>query len=231
MARRFFTRSMTMTLRLVLADDHQLVREGLRALLSRDDRLEVVGLAADGVAAVRLVRQLRPELLITDIAMPGLNGLEATRRARAEEVPPRVICLSMHGDQRSVVTALQAGASGYVLKDASCTELLTAVNEVAAGGTYLSPGLLGSVVDEIRDRRRMPQVEAGPTLTAREREIVQLFAEDLSTQDIADRLRVSAKTVATHRENLTRKLGVRGVAGMTRYAIAEGLTDRVPSCR
>ncbi|PTT92158.1 DNA-binding response regulator [Pelomonas sp. HMWF004] len=219
-----------MTLRLVLADDHQLVREGLRALLSRDERLEVVGLAADGAAAVRLVRQLLPDLLITDIAMPGLNGFEATRRARAQETAPQVICLSMHGDQRSVVTALQAGASGFVLKDASCDELLGAVWQVAQGHIYLSPGLVGGLVDEIRDRQRVQQALPGPALTAREREIVQLFAEDLSTQEIADRLKLSAKTVATHRENVTHKLGVRGIAGLTRYAIGEGLTPVVPSC-
>jgi DNA-binding NarL/FixJ family response regulator len=220
-----------MSLRIVLADDHQLVREGLRALLCRDDRVEVAGLAADGAAAVRLVRQLQPDLLITDITMPGLNGLEATRRVRVPEAATRVICLSMHGDQRSVVTALQAGASGFVLKDASCDELLNAVWEVAAGRIYLSPGLLGGVVDEIRDRQRLQQAALGPALTAREREIVQLFAEDFSTQEIADRLKLSAKTVATHRENVTHKLGVRGVAGLTCYALREGLTEGVPSCR
>jgi DNA-binding NarL/FixJ family response regulator len=220
-----------MTLRLVLADDHQLVREGLRALLSHDRRLEVAGLAADGAAAVRLVRQLLPDLLITDIAMPGLNGLEAARRVRALEAPPRVICLSMHGDQRSVVSAMQAGASGFVLKDSSCDELLNAVWEVAAGRIYLSPGLVGGLVEELRDRQRLQQALPGPALTAREREIVQLFAEDMSTQDIADRLKLSTKTVATHREHVTQKLGVRGIAGITRFAIREGLTDAVPSCR
>ncbi|MCE4554314.1 response regulator [Roseateles cellulosilyticus] len=220
-----------MTLRIVVADDHQLVREGLRALLARDAGLDIVGLAADGAAAVRLVRQLKPQLLITDIAMPGLNGLEATRRAVAHEPATRVICLSMHDDQRSVVTAMQAGASGYVLKDASCDELHTAVREVAAGRIYLSPGLVGGLVDEIRERLRPESTQTGPVLTAREREIVQLFAEDLSTQEIADRLKVSAKTVATHRENVTHKLGVHGIAGMTRYAIREGLTVVVASCR
>jgi DNA-binding NarL/FixJ family response regulator len=220
-----------MTLRLVLADDHQLVREGLRALLSRDERLEVVGLAADGAAAVRLVRQTRPDLLITDIAMPGLNGLEATRRVQALDPAPRVICLSMHGDQGTVVKALQAGASGFVLKDASCDELLRAAWQVACGGIYLSPGLVGSLVDEVRDRQRVKLGQPGPTLTAREREVVQLFAEDLSTQEIASRLKLSAKTVATHRENVTHKLGVRGIAGLTRYAIGEGLTSMVPPCR
>ncbi|MDR7334579.1 response regulator transcription factor [Roseateles asaccharophilus] len=219
-----------MTLRLVLADDHQLVREGLRALLSRDSRVEVVGVAADGATAVKLVRQLQPDILVTDIAMPGLNGIEATRRVRAQ-AETQVICLSMHGDQRSVVTALQAGASGFVLKDASCDELLGAVREVATGGIYISPGTMGGLVEEIRDRQRLQAALPGPVLTAKEREILQLFAEDLSTQEIADRLKVSAKTVATHREHVTRKLGVRGIAGMTRYALSEGLTAGGLACR
>ena len=219
-----------MTLRLVLADDHQLVREGLRALLSRDTRIEVAGVAADGATAVKLVRQLQPDLLVTDIAMPGLNGIEATRRVRAQG-DTRVICLSMHGDQRSVVTALQAGATGFVLKDASCEELLGAVRQVATGGVYVSPGTMGGLLDEIRDRQRLEAALPGPALTAREREIVQLFAEDLSTQQIADRLKLSVKTVATHREHVTRKLGVHGIAGMTRYALREGLTDGATTCR
>lgn len=219
-----------MTLRLVLADDHQLVREGLRALLCRDTRIEVTGVASDGATAVKLVRQLQPDLLVTDIAMPGLNGIEATRRVRALG-DTRVVCLSMYGDQRSVVTALQAGATGFVLKDASCEELLGAVRQVATGGIYVSPGTMGGLVDEIRDRQRLEAALPGPMLTAREREIVQLFAEDLSTHEIADRLKVSAKTVATHREHVTRKLGVRGIAGMTRYALREGLTDGAMACR
>lgn len=222
-----------MTLRIVLADDHRLVREGLRALLARDPGLEVVGLAEDGADAVRLARQLDPDVLVTDVAMPGLNGLEAARRVRQHQPRVRVICLSMHGDQRTVVAALNAGASAFVLKDASSEELAHAVREVVAGRVFLSAGLMGAVVDELRTRQRPPEtpgdLRAGPVLTAREREIVQLFAEDLSTQEIADRLHLSAKTVATHRENVTRKLGVRGVAGLTRYAVREGLSPLEPA--
>ena len=174
------------------------MREGLRALLSRDDRLEVVGMAADGAAAVKLARQLHPDLLITDIAMPGLNGLEATRRVRAQEAAPRVICLSMHGDQRSVVTALQAGASGFRAK--GCVPVMNCwapCGRWRRGISTSAPGLVGGLVDEIRDRQRVQQALPGPALTAREREIVQLIAEDLSTQEIAGRLKLSAKTVAT----------------------------------
>ena len=218
-----------MTWRLVLADDHRLIREGLQALLAREPDIEVVGLAEDGAAAVRLVRTLLPDVLVTDVAMPGLNGIEAVRRVRAQHAQVRVICLSMHGDQRSVVAAIDAGASGYVLKDSSCDELAQAVRNVAAGRIHLSPPLMGLLVDEVRARQRgVPNPVAPPprqSLTQREREIVQLFAEDLSTQDIAERLHLSAKTVATHRENITRKLGVRGIAGLTRYAVREGISS------
>lgn len=222
-----------MTLRIVLADDHQLVREGLRALLTREQDIEVVGLAEDGAVAVRLVRQLQPDILITDLAMPGLNGVEAVRRVRMHDETVHVVCLSMHGDQRTVVAAIRAGAAGYVLKDSSCEELAQAVRDVAAGRIYLSSALMGAIIDEIRRRQRLPAAAcvAGETLTVREREIVQLFAEDLSTQDIAARLHLSAKTVATHRENITRKLGVRGIAGLTRYAVKEGISPvETPGC-
>ena len=218
-----------MTLRLVLADDHRLIREGLQALLAREPDVEVVGLAEDGAAAVRLVRTLLPDVLVTDVAMPGLNGIEAVRRVRAQHEQVRVICLSMHGDQRSVVAAIDAGASGYVLKDCSCDELVQAVRNVAAGRIHLSPPLMGLLVEEVRARQRGAPTPVAPPprqgLTLREREIVQLFAEDLSTQDIAERLHLSAKTVATHRENITRKLGVRGIAGLTRYAVREGISS------
>lgn len=219
-----------MTLHIVIADDHRLVREGLQAVLAREHDLAVVGLAEDGAEAVRLVRKLQPHVLVTDIAMPGLNGIEAVRRLRAQHETVRVLCLSMHGDQRNVLSALDAGASGYLLKDSSGEELAQAIRHVAAGRVHLSAALMGVVVDEIRARSRIPPNVAAlggarPILTLREREIVQLFAEDLSTQNIADRLHLSAKTVATHRENITRKLGVRGIAGLTRYAVREGMSS------
>ena len=217
-----------MTLRIVIADDHRLIREGLHAVLARQPGFEVVGLAEDGAEAVRLVRKLLPDVLITDLAMPGLNGIDAIRRVLAHHESVRVLCVSMHADQRSVLSALDAGASGYLLKDSSCEELAQALRQVAAGRIHLSGALMGVVVDEIRSRSRVPDslatIGGGPSLTPREREIVQLFAEDLSTQGIADRLHLSTKTVATHRENITRKLGVRGIAGLTRYAMQEGLS-------
>ncbi len=225
-----------MSLRIVIAEDHRLVREGLQAVLAREPDFDVVGLAEDGADAVRMVRKLQPDVLVTDLAMPGLNGIEAIRRVRAHNEAARVLCLSMHGDQRNVLAALDAGASGYLLKDSSSEELAQAVRRVAAGRVHLSPVLMGVVVDEIRLRHRAPphlaaQVGGRPLLTPREREIVQLFAEDLSTQEIANRLHLSGKTVATHRENITRKLGVRGIAGLTRYALREGMSSVEPPLR
>jgi DNA-binding NarL/FixJ family response regulator len=224
-----------MTLRIVLADDHRLIREGLRALLARESDMEVVGLAEDGATALRLVRQLQPDILVTDLAMPGLNGIEAIRRLRAGHEAVRIVCVSMHVDQRSVVSAIDAGASGYVPKDASGEELAQAVRHVASGQIHLSPALMSAVIDEVRWRRHPSSsarqgTPAKPTLTSREREVVQLFSEDLSSQAIADRLHLSVKTIATHREHVVRKLGVRGVAGLTRYAMREGLcTLEAPS--
>jgi DNA-binding NarL/FixJ family response regulator len=214
-----------MTVRIVIADDHRLVREALQALFAREAGLEVVGLAEDGAIAVRLVRQLAPDLLVTDVAMPGLNGIEAVRRARAAHAALRVLCLSMHGDQRTVVAAIDAGASGYLLKDSSSAEAVLAVREVAAGRFHLGPTLMQLVADEVRTHRHLlPERARVPLLTVREREILQLFAEDLGSHAIADRLHLSIKTVSTHRENIVRKLGVRGIAGLTRYAMREGIS-------
>lgn len=217
-----------MTLRIVLADDHRLIREGLRALLARENDMEVVGLAEDGTAALRLVRQLQPDILVTDLAMPGLNGVEAIRRMRASHEAVRIVCVSMHVDQRSVVSAIDAGASGYVPKDASGEELVQAVRHVASGQIHLSPTLMGAVIDEVRWQRRASlhakaNKRQQPSLTSREREVVQLYSEDLGSQEIANRLHLSVKTVATHREHITRKLGVKGIAGITRYALKQGL--------
>lgn len=222
-----------MTVRIVIADDHRLVREALEALFARATGLEVVGLAEDGASAVRLVRQLAPDLLVTDVAMPGLNGIEAVRRARAEHAALRVLCISMHGDQRTVVAAIDAGACGYVLKDSSSEEAVLAVREVAAGRFHLGPTLMRLVVDEVRTHRHLlPANTRRPLLTDREREILQLFAEDLGSHAIADRLHLSIKTVSTHRENIVRKLGVRGIAGLTRYAVREGISpDELPGPR
>lgn len=214
-----------MTLRIVLADDHRLVREGLAALLERETGFEIVGLAGDGATAVRLVRQLEPDILVVDMVMTGLSGVEAVRRVRAKHEHVRAVCMSTQGDRRSIVAAIDAGASAYMLKDSSCEELVQAVRNASTGNFHISPPLTALLVEEIRARQCPLATSASRhALTLREREILQLFAEDLRTQDIAERLHLSAKTVGTHRENITRKLGVRGIAGLTRYAVQEGIS-------
>ena len=220
-----------MTIRVVLADDHRMVREGLRALLARDSEFDLVGFAGDGHGAVRLARELRPDVVVTDLAMPGLNGVDAIRRIRAEDSSVRVLCLSMHSESQMVLAVLDAGASGYVVKDCSFEELAVAIRKVMANQVYLSADLVGIVVNEVRARGE-PGPKFQPTqLTPREREIVQLLSEGYSTRQIADRLHVSCKTVATHRENILRKLQLDGIAALTRYALREGLSSLEAPCR
>jgi len=220
-----------MTIRVVLADDHRMMRDGLRALLARESEFDIVGLAEDGHGAVKLARELRPDVVVTDLAMPGLNGVEAIRRIRAEDANVRVLCLSMHSESQMVLAVLDAGASGYVVKDGSFEELTLAIRKVMANQIYLSADLVGIVVNEVRSRGVAPGPKYQPTqLTPREREIVQLLSEGYSTQQIANRLHVSGKTVATHRENILRKLKLDGIAALTRYALREGLSSLDAPC-
>jgi len=214
-----------MGIRIVLADDHRIVRDGLCALLAREKDIELIGQADDGLGAVRLARELRPDIVVTDVSMPGLNGVEATRRIRTDEPSVRVLCLSVHAESRMVLAVLEAGASGYVLKDCSYDELALAIRKAMADQIHLSAELVGLVVKEVRSRGQ-PQLAGGTAaLTPREREMVQLLSEGLSTQQIADRLHVSIKTVATHREHVMQKLDISSLAELTRYALCEGLSS------
>lgn len=217
-------------IRVALADDHGLMRAGLCALLSREPDLEVVGTASDGAEAVRLARELRPDVFVTDVSMPGLNGVDAIRRIHAEEPGVRMLCLSMHDTSRMVLAALDAGARGYVLKEGPGEELGLAIRKVMANQVYLSPELVGVVVDEMRHRHQRPRELPGDALTPRERELVQLLSEGYSTADAAERLHVSVKTVATHREHVMHKLHLHSVAELTRYALREGLTSLDTPC-
>ena len=222
-----------MTIRIVLADDHRIIRDGLVSLLAREADIEVVGQAEDGNELVKLVRKLQPDVAVTDLSMAGLNGLEAIRRIRAEEPNVRLLCLSVHAESRLVLGVLNAGAGGYVLKDCSYDELGRAIREVAAGRVYMSQQLLGIVVQECRARHDGLPVEqdGAAVLTPREREMVQLFSEGHSTNEIAGRLYVSAKTVATHRQNILQKLRIHSMAELTRYALREGLSSLDAVCR
>lgn len=223
-----------MTTRVLLADDHRILREGLRSLLQEEGDFEVVGEASDGPGALALARALLPDVLVADVSMPGLNGIELVRRLRSELPDVRVLSLSVHDEERLVLAMIEAGACGYVLKDASFGELATGIREAMAGRVHLSPALVGIFVQQFRARASAGPAEprtlpagrsAGAALTARERELVQLFSEGYSTAEIADKLHVSAKTVATHRENILGKLGIHGIAEMTRYALREGISS------
>ena len=210
-----------MTTTVLLADDHTMLRQGLRSLLEHEAGLEVVGEASDGRTAVRMARELAPQVVIMDVAMPELNGIEATRQIVADLPGARVIALSMHSSKRMVVEMLRAGASGYVLKLSAFDELAQAVQTVAAGGRYLSPSVAGVVVDELVSPEAPSS--AFSALTPREREVLQLLAEGNNTKEIAAILQITARTVDVHRKRVMDKLGMNSVAELTRYAMREGL--------
>lgn len=213
-----------MTTRILLADDHEIMRDGLRAILASEENFEIVGEAENGREAARLARTLMPDVVIMDIGMPDLNGVEATRQIKTQSSGVEVIALSMYADKGYVLGILEAGASGYVLKSGAYDELQRAINAVSQGKHYLSPDIAQMVVDA---QARAPS-EAGTTprtgLGPREREIVQLLAEGHTSPEIARRMHISARTVETHRRNIMRKLDLHSVAELTKYAIREGLT-------
>lgn len=208
----------------LIADDHALVRAGIRALLEKVAHIEVVAEAADGREALDLIGQHQPDVVLMDIAMPGLNGLEATRRAVKNSSPTNIIILSMHASEEYIWQALHAGARGYLLKGASLAELELAIKSVAAGQIYLSPSVSKSVIEEYLypTGGERPSSEA---LTPRQREILQLIADGKTTKQIALDLRISVKTIETHRASLMKRLKVRDVAGLVRYAVRIGLVN------
>jgi DNA-binding NarL/FixJ family response regulator len=209
-------------IRVVLADDHTLVRAGIRALLEKLPDVHVVAEASDGREAVHLVTTTQPDVVLMDIAMPGLNGLEATRRLVKEFPAIRVLILSMHKNEEYVWQALRAGAVGYLLKDADLAELALAITAVTRGETYLSPPISKHVIREYV--QRVGGEETGlEQLTPRQREILQLIAEGHTTKMIAQRLGLSVKTVETHRVQMMERLDIHEIAGLVRYAIRMGV--------
>lgn len=214
-----------MSTRILLADDHKITREGLRSLLDKQPDMEVVAEAEEGRTAVRLACKLLPNVVIMDVTMPDLNGVEATRRIVSESPDVKVIALSMHSDSLFVTEMLQSGASGYLLKDCAFEELARAIRTVVAGQTYLSPGISGVVVNDYLHCLSKVEFSDSDALTDREREVLQLLAEGKSTKQIALKLHISVKTVETHRRQIMNKLDIHTVAELTKYAIRKGLTS------
>jgi DNA-binding NarL/FixJ family response regulator len=212
-------------MRILIADDHGIVREGLRSLIEKEPDMEVVGEAKDGVETVESARQLKPDIIIMDVSMPNLNGIEATRIILSENPKIKVIVLSIHIERRIVKEILSAGAAGYVLKTYLFEELSRALRSVMVNGYYLSPKVTSIVVGEYLDDSAKVQAGDKVNLTSREREVLQLIAEGKSSKQIALMLHVSQKTIETHRRKLLEKIEASGVAELTKYAIREGITS------
>jgi DNA-binding NarL/FixJ family response regulator len=217
-----------MNIRILLADDHKIVREGLRALLAKQIGIEVIAEAEDGRTTVQMARELLPDVVIMDIAMPDMNGIEATRRITTETLGIKVISLSMHSDRRFVVEMLKAGASGFLLKDCALEELAHAIHAVTANRIYLSPGIADVMIKDYVHLLSKEDLSVFSILTAREREVLQLLTEGKTTKEIASSLQISVKTVETYRQQIMDKLSIHSVAELTKYAIREGLTSLLP---
>ena len=215
---------MRKNLRILLAEDHALVRAGFRVLLQSLDGIQVVAEAENGAEALELTDRHRPDVVLMDIAMPGLNGLEAASRAAKIAPEVKIIILSMHANEEYVLQSLKAGAKGYLLKDAGLSELELALEAVASGKTFLSPAISKHLIDAYVGRTSPSQeMEPFSLLTSRQREILQLIAEGCTTKEIARKLEMGVKTVETHRTQLMQRLDIHDLAGLVRYAIRCGL--------
>jgi two-component system, NarL family, response regulator NreC len=210
--------------RILLADDHQLMRSGVRLMLEREPDLTVVGEAADGREAVALAKSLKPEVVVMDIGMPNLNGIEAALQMTQEIPDLAIIMVSMHSDESYVLRALKAGARGYLLKDSAEADLIKAVHAVAGGKSFFSPAVSKLLLDDyVRKLKRSGTEDAYDLLTPREREILQLIAEGKSNKDVANLLNLSVYTVESHRSNLMEKLNLRGLPELILYAVRRGI--------
>ena len=214
-----------MTIKILIADDHKIVRDGLRTLIEKQSDMEVFGEAENGRNAVQFALELVPDVVIMDVTMADLNGIEATRQIHKEQPDIKIIALSMHSDRRFVAGMLEAGASGYLLKDCAFEELARAIHSVVSNQTYLSPEITDILVKNYVLKSSVRPSSVYTILSAREREVLQLLAEGKSTKQIANSLYVSIKTVETHRNQIMNKLGIHSIAELTKYALKEGLTS------
>lgn len=212
-------------LTILIADDHRIVREGLRQLLDAAPNLKVVGEADTGVRAVELALELSPACVVMDITMPQLSGIEATRRILAQRPATRIIALSMHAERRYIIECLRAGMQGYLLKESAFDEMRRAIDMVMDGGIYLSSQVAGGFIRDAVSRVNDDDGSVFQVLSDRERQVLQLLAEGQSTKEIAGSLGVSVKTIETHRKKIMEKVGLHSVAELTRYALREGLIE------
>ena len=212
-----------MSTRVLIVDDHKIMREGLRSLLEKQPDMEVVAEAENAQTALKLVEELKPDLVIIDVVMPALNGIEATRRILTKVPSVKVIALSMYSDKRFVMEMLRAGASGYLLKDCAFEELDGAIRAVTQGRTYITPRIVDIIVKDYFSQVEKPSSSALSSLTSRQYEVLQLLAEGRTTREIAQQMSLSVKTIESHRQQIISKLNIRSIAGLTKYAIREGL--------
>jgi two-component system response regulator NreC len=213
-------------IRVLLIDDHRMVREGLCVLLENELDIEIVGQARDGRIGIAMIAKVRPDVVVMDLRMPGLNGLEATRSLQRHSSQIHVVMLSMYSTQEHVYQALHAGASGFVAKEEAWEELVTAIRTVCTGKVYLSPTIYQKDIQEyIRRAQADQEPDTYQTLTPREREVLQLIAEEHNTRAIGTLLNISPKTVESHRSHLMNKLDIHTTVGLTRYAISRGIVD------
>lgn len=219
---------MSMTIKIILADDHTIVRHGLNKTLQQQEGMEVVGQAKDGLSAIQLVRELSPDIVIMDISMPDINGIDATREIMRDFPDTKVIALSMHSAKKFVREMFKAGAVGYLLKDCEFDELSSAIRIVMDGKSYLSPEITYVVLDSYINDETEGKSSAFSILTERERQVLQLMAEGLTTKQVGLKLHISPKTVEAHRLRVMGKLKIDNVAQLTKYAIQEGLTSPEP---
>ncbi|OPY79368.1 MAG: Oxygen regulatory protein NreC [Syntrophorhabdus sp. PtaU1.Bin153] len=208
---------------IVLADDHQIVRQGFKALLENQPEFSVIAEASDGLSAVQIVTKLKPRVLLVDVMMPGLNGLEVTRQVRKLSPDTKVIILSMHMNEPYVIDGLQNGAHGYVLKESSIGDLVKAIHEVIAGRHYLSPPLSEHAVEAYLEKTKGSSMDLYYTLTTREREVLQLIVQGKSNAEIATKLFISQRTAEMHRGNMMKKLDLHSQIDLVKYALSKGL--------
>ncbi len=211
-------------IRLLLADDHPIVLDGIKSHLASQPDFEVVADAANGLEAIRKAKLVLPDVVLLDINMPNMNGLEAMGHLRKQVPNARVIVLTMHDSKEYIAQIVRLGARGYLLKDCSPTELVSAIKAVHSGEVYFSPAVSKVLVDEMVDGKRPAEQPVAAPLTEREREVLSLIAEGLLNKQIADRLGIGVRTIETHRERIMRKLDIHTVAGLTKYAISRGMT-------